>query len=247
MVSLPMLRKKWPSCLRRDKGFSLIEAAIVLGLVGLVIGGIWTAASAVIARQRTEDVFRLIAAVHEKALALKQSAAAVSASNGGARNDMTRIMLRSPLPGGYTPTVVVGDTNNFMYNGQNTMRFSLIKAHYNGALGTYLYFSIYFKPVSTPDAPEEPNPRLRIDVFTRLLTLPLGTPPLYEGVSTAVADTDQPSTTWAYTGAEADSSLYLHTSGGVLRLWSPSQTKPTMTQIAADCQTALGVLGFWAL
>ena len=33
--------------IRRKKGFSLIEAAIVLGIVGLVIGGIWVAASAV--------------------------------------------------------------------------------------------------------------------------------------------------------------------------------------------------------
>lgn len=32
---------------RLRKGFSLIEAAIVLGIVGLVIGGIWVAASAV--------------------------------------------------------------------------------------------------------------------------------------------------------------------------------------------------------
>jgi hypothetical protein len=31
----------------RERGFNLIEAAIVLGVVGLVIGGIWVAASAV--------------------------------------------------------------------------------------------------------------------------------------------------------------------------------------------------------
>lgn len=33
--------------LRLRLGFNLIEAAIVLGVVGLVIGGIWVAASAV--------------------------------------------------------------------------------------------------------------------------------------------------------------------------------------------------------
>jgi competence protein ComGC len=32
---------------RARRGFNLVEAAIVLGVVGLVIGGIWTAASAV--------------------------------------------------------------------------------------------------------------------------------------------------------------------------------------------------------
>ena len=31
----------------KTKGFSLVEAAIVLGVVGLVIGGIWVAASAI--------------------------------------------------------------------------------------------------------------------------------------------------------------------------------------------------------
>lgn len=36
-----------PSLSRTRKGFNLIEAAIVLGVVGLVIGGIWVAASAV--------------------------------------------------------------------------------------------------------------------------------------------------------------------------------------------------------
>jgi len=33
-------------------GFNLIEAAIVLGIVGLVLGGIWIAASSVMERQR---------------------------------------------------------------------------------------------------------------------------------------------------------------------------------------------------
>ncbi len=34
--------------LRRKRGFNLIESAIVLGVVGLVIGGIWVAASAML-------------------------------------------------------------------------------------------------------------------------------------------------------------------------------------------------------
>jgi len=34
------------------RGFNLIEAAIVLGIVGLVLGGIWIAASSVMERQR---------------------------------------------------------------------------------------------------------------------------------------------------------------------------------------------------
>lgn len=37
---------------RKKRGFSLIEAAIVLGVVGLVIGGIWVAAAAVSENRR---------------------------------------------------------------------------------------------------------------------------------------------------------------------------------------------------
>ena len=37
---------------KKHRGFNLIEAAIVLGVVGLVIGGIWVAAASVIQNQR---------------------------------------------------------------------------------------------------------------------------------------------------------------------------------------------------
>lgn len=36
-----------------QKGFNLIEAAIVLGIVGLVVGGIWVAATSVYANLRS--------------------------------------------------------------------------------------------------------------------------------------------------------------------------------------------------
>ena len=40
---------------KRQQGFNLIEAAIVLGVVGLVIGGIWVAAAAVQSNLRESD------------------------------------------------------------------------------------------------------------------------------------------------------------------------------------------------
>lgn len=40
---------------KKRRGFSLIEAAIVLGVVGIVIGGIWYAATSVIQSQRIND------------------------------------------------------------------------------------------------------------------------------------------------------------------------------------------------
>lgn len=40
----------------KRRGFSLVESAIVLGVVGLVLGGIWWAASAMRERQKINDL-----------------------------------------------------------------------------------------------------------------------------------------------------------------------------------------------
>jgi type II secretory pathway pseudopilin PulG len=50
-----MVNKFLPPCSRTRLGFNLIESAIVLGIIGLVIGGIWYAAAAVIQNQRVND------------------------------------------------------------------------------------------------------------------------------------------------------------------------------------------------
>jgi hypothetical protein len=43
--------------LNRRRGFNLIEAAIVLGVIGLVIGGIWVAAAAVTENRRKGQMY----------------------------------------------------------------------------------------------------------------------------------------------------------------------------------------------
>jgi hypothetical protein len=45
---------------RGKKAFSLIEAAVVLGIIGLVIGGIWVAAASVQAANKRDDAARAI-------------------------------------------------------------------------------------------------------------------------------------------------------------------------------------------
>ena len=45
---------------RKKKGFNLIEAAVVLGVVGLVIGGIWVAAASVKERLRQTETTRIV-------------------------------------------------------------------------------------------------------------------------------------------------------------------------------------------
>jgi len=50
-----------------QKAFSLIEAAIVLGIVGLVLGGIWVAAASVSSRNRVNDAVTGTAMLFDKA------------------------------------------------------------------------------------------------------------------------------------------------------------------------------------
>lgn len=50
----------------RQRGFSLIEAAIVLGVVGLVIGSIWIAASAMMEKRRESRMLEQILQVTGK-------------------------------------------------------------------------------------------------------------------------------------------------------------------------------------
>lgn len=56
-----------PQILKRKRGFNLVEAAIVLGVVGLVIGGIWVAASAVTNNLKITDTKKAILSISQGA------------------------------------------------------------------------------------------------------------------------------------------------------------------------------------
>lgn len=58
----PIYRK---SLLPPEWGFSLIESAIILGVVGLVIGGIWIAAAAINQRHRMNDFLQSVSLISE--------------------------------------------------------------------------------------------------------------------------------------------------------------------------------------
>jgi len=77
-----------------NKGFNLIEAAIVLGIVGLVVGGIWVAATSVYAnlrsKQATDDLLSIAQGV--KALYATQS----NAGNNAAVNLTTSLATVFP-------------------------------------------------------------------------------------------------------------------------------------------------------
>lgn len=54
MLGLPPSSRSLPSA-HTKQGFNLVEAAIVLGIVGLVIGGIWTTAASVYSNRRVSE------------------------------------------------------------------------------------------------------------------------------------------------------------------------------------------------
>lgn len=82
------------------KGFSLIEAAIVLGIIGLVIGGIWVASASVQKSLRIETTIEAIAMGYEKALSIYKSMPGGSVSFAS--------IIGNKMPGGYTPDVPNG-------------------------------------------------------------------------------------------------------------------------------------------
>lgn len=101
------------------KGFSLIETAIVLGIVGLVIGGIWVAAAIVIKNQQ-------IAAL--QAATLKVITDTQRAFQGFTPNDIstrsvgsldTKIMYTLHLAGVFSPDVFPTCVTSATLNAQN--------------------------------------------------------------------------------------------------------------------------------
>ncbi|MGB4102270.1 MAG: hypothetical protein WBK91_10250, partial [Alphaproteobacteria bacterium] len=85
-MSVMMMRRRRAA---KNKGFNLIEAAIVLGIVGLVVGGIWVAATSVYANLRSKRATDELLAVAQNVRALY----ATSSSLGTlATVDMTTLL-----------------------------------------------------------------------------------------------------------------------------------------------------------
>ncbi len=73
-------------CSEHKRGFNLVEAAIVLGVIGLVIGGIWVAASNVAANQRRQELFTTLIRAQQQMEVLARD---VSFSGVGYQGDYT--------------------------------------------------------------------------------------------------------------------------------------------------------------
>ncbi len=99
LFSPARLRPLCAAAARKKKGFNLIEAAIVLGVVGLVIGGIWIAAAAVMeewkVRKTVTDVETI--ARNIKNLISVTDRNAIIAANGGASLNIAPTLYNSGI------------------------------------------------------------------------------------------------------------------------------------------------------
>jgi hypothetical protein len=94
------------------KGFNLIEAAIVLGIVGLVVGGIWVAATSVYANLRSKRATDELLSIVQGVRALY----ATSSSFGAAVGDITPLMAQANV----IPSDMLSTTPN-LATSANTM------------------------------------------------------------------------------------------------------------------------------
>lgn len=212
---------------RRPKGFSLIEAAIVLGIVGLVIGGIWTAAAAVAKRQKIQNVLTTFSTVVEKAR--------IFMKNSGAETDLVPTLRGAAFPGGFrigalsdpfTSPGTMGyySPQTWLENGTTYMAFTLQPTI--SPSNSYFYGEIYFNipaAAATPITDYLPNNEMCIELTKFLLSQHLGTSPS-SGAHTSI--------NWVYT------------SGPSVLGWSFGTTKP---DVASNCINAVGLMFYWNL
>lgn len=172
----------------RRRGFNLIEAAIVLGVIGLVIGGIWVAAAKVQQNMRVNDAEKLI-------LVSKDFASGYTRTIGGATLVIAQIMQPSA---GFS----VAASGNTYTNGQQTYEVYLNESiSVGGQTAPYLSVYLDFAPgdVTVPD--------FCITLSRRLLGQPMGQAPASTLGSVVWRDAaSDPTAAWF--GGSAVPSLY---------------------------------------
>ena len=128
----PPLNLSYRLMKRRCRGFNLIEMAIVLGVIGVIIGGIWTAASAV---QRNLKINEVSSTALSIASCIQKIWPSIPAINQPVWSDYSRTMyLAGCFPAGYTiDTAAAVNTNPYGYVwGPNGRLWYLMLGYFNG-------------------------------------------------------------------------------------------------------------------
>lgn len=107
---------------RTEAGFNLIEAAIVLGIVGLIVGGIWAAASSAYNNMRLQSAASQVLVIAQNARNMYANnpgdSAAVTTQNaielGLLPQNMVTNATTARSPWGNTVTVARGASESFM-------------------------------------------------------------------------------------------------------------------------------------
>lgn len=106
-----------PLSRRQQKAFSLIEAAIVLGIIGLVISGVWVASSTVSSRLRLKDTMDVVMQLRQTAFSMAKQMPFCATYNGVGCDsnyfDLTGHLLRTGAPGGFNRM-----SSSFLTNGR---------------------------------------------------------------------------------------------------------------------------------
>lgn len=115
---------------KENKGFTLTEIAIVLGIIGVILGAIWVAASGVYANQRVNSANTAVMQIAQGVRALYSTSSnlgttavtnltnplitANAVPNSLVNGSDATAYLAGPLPGGYTVIEANGDGNGFV-------------------------------------------------------------------------------------------------------------------------------------
>jgi len=115
-----MSRTQLRTASAKTKGFTLVEIAIVLGIIGLILGAVWTAASSVYANQRNTNANTAILTIAQGIRTLEATSSTV-----GTAGDLTSSMITAGvIPG----NLVSGTTAIAPYPGSTLKIMTLAAA-----------------------------------------------------------------------------------------------------------------------
>lgn len=215
-------------------GFSLIEAAIVLGITGLVIGGLWVAAASVQKQIRFNQNIDLIMAMREKAFALKKTTIFDNDP------DTSESFLIVDVLKTISPPFSIHNSAN-LYNGRqyySNPYSGLFTVSGGGTvvMGPYMTFTVTLDVTDPTDSMTmQTSPELCIKLSNFLMKQNLGRAP----VETHPSVQPHHSIAWLDSGL-----MYAYGGGGV---WDHGQAPLSQDTLSAICTEVMHMEVKWLL